>query len=244
MTRTVTSAPSSAPADWLRDGVRGFAVDVGSLIPARFDACARVFHPALGRDGSKITWEEVAAFNGRVFHPAAQWPAIAFVSDLTDVNDLQTPPPGAPWEAPPSEGSLDRDDAVTIGALLAVHTRSPEEILYAAWEGWGGLDDAIRSAPTFALPSRNYHLLTGALEAAAESVYADESWYQSFTYWWPSDRAWCLATEIDFDSTYVAGSEECIADVVGHPALEAERVAFTQGVGWRSDTINPNPMRI
>jgi hypothetical protein len=40
--------------------------------------------------------------------------------------------------------------------------------------------------------------------------------------WWPDDRAWCVATEIDLGWTYVGGSAALISDVVANPRLEAQ----------------------
>lgn len=42
---------------------------------------------------------------------------------------------------------------------------------------------------------------------------------------WPDDRAWCLATEIDSEVTYVGGSEELIAAVLGSEELETRAVS-------------------
>ena len=38
---------------------------------------------------------------------------------------------------------------------------------------------------------------------------------------WPRDRTWVLATEIDVDSTYVAGPASVVEAVLADPALEA-----------------------
>ena len=40
--------------------------------------------------------------------------------------------------------------------------------------------------------------------------------------WWPDDRAWCVATEIDLAWTYVGGSAALISDVLASPRLEAQ----------------------
>ena len=39
--------------------------------------------------------------------------------------------------------------------------------------------------------------------------------------WWPADRAWFVATEIDSFSTYVGGSQAAIDAVLASPNLEA-----------------------
>ena len=45
-------------------------------------------------------------------------------------------------------------------------------------------------------------------------------WVNSTNILWPDDHAWVLATDIDFDSTLVAGSTELIRDLVQTPGLE------------------------
>jgi hypothetical protein len=40
--------------------------------------------------------------------------------------------------------------------------------------------------------------------------------------WWPDDRAWCVATEIDLAWTYVGGPAALIGDVLANPHLEAQ----------------------
>ncbi len=43
-------------------------------------------------------------------------------------------------------------------------------------------------------------------------------------WWWPEDRQWFAATEIDFPWSYVGGSADLIDSLLGHPDLEAVRV--------------------
>ncbi len=48
--------------------------------------------------------------------------------------------------------------------------------------------------------------------------------------WWPDDRAWCVASEVDFHSTYVGGSRRLIDGLLGDERIEALEVAVTDGV--------------
>jgi hypothetical protein len=41
------------------------------------------------------------------------------------------------------------------------------------------------------------------------------------SYWWPADRAWCVAGDIDFEWLYVAGSQTLIDEVVALDVLDA-----------------------
>jgi hypothetical protein len=77
------------------------------------------------------------------------------------------------------------------------------------------------------LPFRSYYLREGPLDAAL-----DLGWYitaesfvpQSPNLFWPQDRAWCVASEIDLFCTLVAGSEALAGDLLADPRLEASRV--------------------
>ena len=66
------------------------------------------------------------------------------------------------------------DVAALLVRTLARHTTSADDCWFAVSEGWGALDDAFRGQPTFGLPNRNYHLASGPLAAASQSV---SSWH-------------------------------------------------------------------
>ena len=63
-------------------------------------------------------------------------------------------------------------------------------------------------------------------------------WGQSPNIWWPEDRAWCVATEIDSLDTYIGGSKACIERVLGRPDLEALPIGLGARVDASGDTIN------
>lgn len=44
---------------------------------------------------------------------------------------------------------------------------------------------------------------------------------QSPSLFWPADDAWCVASEIDFDSTLVGGSSALVQAITDSAALEA-----------------------
>lgn len=56
---------------------------------------------------------------------------------------------------------------------------------------------------------------------------------------WPADRAWVVASEIDWDSTIVAGSRELIDAVLTDPTFEAFEVDEHSDLSWDGDTVNP-----
>src|ERR1019366_4600491 len=79
------TAPDATAADWIALGLRGFAESVLSLVPAGFEAYARIFHPAARAEApTRVRWQEVATANGRVAHPAMQWPSIVKTHGFAD----------------------------------------------------------------------------------------------------------------------------------------------------------------
>jgi hypothetical protein len=251
------------PAKWIAERLHPFAQDAGSIIPPGFDAYARIFHPAMRRVGETqvpVTWREIADSNLRVHHPEMQFGSlVALVGTPTRYLDRQ-PQPGL-FDSWPRIGTLPLDVARLLVDILRGHTATPERCWFAAWTGRGSLDDGsqimlggtkgrpqpvpadlYREKPkghgTFNLPHREYDLARGSLDDALYGVKWD---YQSASIWWPDDRTWCVATEVDFDWTYVGGSNACIAAVLADPNLEVLPARLSDGVTYDSDRLNPTP---
>lgn len=229
------------PADWVVAEVRDFEYDVGSLVPTRFPAYARVFHPA-GRTGpggeEEVRWTAVAAANGRVAHPSMEW---ASITGSWGYQHGETQP--GLWDRPPPEGSLPAPQGRQLAELLAPRTGAPDRCWFGVWDGWGGAVIRTDGVPTVALPARPTLLFSGPLSAAATS-FTTRSWHhQSASVWWPDDRAWFVATEVDLMATYVGGSAACIAALVADDRLEALPVSVDERVTWDSDEVNGAPPR-
>jgi hypothetical protein len=100
----------------------------------------------------------------------------------------------------------------------------------------------VREGPRFEIPQRAFYLFEGPLDAAGELGHRprpDVFFPQSPNIFWPNDHAWCVATEIDLDSTYVAGSNALAKALLAEPGLEAFRVQPTDAIGHDSDKVNP-----
>ena len=250
------------PARWIAERLHPFAQDAGAIVPPGFKAYARIFHPAIrhvGDVGLPVTWRDIAAANLRAYHPEMQFGALVALVGTPTAPRAQ---PGL-FDDWPRTGTLRLEDARALVDVLARHTTTPERCWFAAWEGFGSLEDGSMvmltidggrpvhpppelyrerpKQPTFQLPGRGYYLAKGPVTAALETVYGMKLSYQSASLWWPHDRAWCVATEIDLDSTYVGGTKECIAAVLSSPDLEALPAQLSDGISYASDPINPRP---
>jgi hypothetical protein len=252
-------------ADWIRERLHPFAQDVGSVVPPGFGAYARIFHPASQRTADanrrpvEVRWSDVAAWNGKAVHPEMQFHAIG--GPWHDRAQGQ-----GPTIHEPRVGVLsDRQTAALVG-LLSQHTATPDACWLCLWEGYGYFNPGAiawltasppgrrpkppgfgfgrlrlarpRTArPVFperkrvTLPRRDYLLFTGSVAEA-------QGWEDGPNLWWPDDRAWCVASEIDFPYTYVGGTSELIEKILHHPALEALPAKVADGITATSDTIN------
>lgn len=238
MTRLVPAA-DAAPADWIVDALQTFGESAHSIVPACFSSYLRIFHPAArteeGGELRPVRWDEIALANGTTANPAMQFPAIT--RDSRFVHESQ---PGI-YDDPPSEGSAPAEVVGALVTVLARHTTSPQRCWFAWWDGFGYMRADFTGAAEFRLPGREYHLLGGPIEAAIESALPQSYTNQSPNIWWPDDRTWCVATEIDFNTTYVGCSDACRDDILAEPTLEASAIDPQTGIDWRSDPLNPYP---
>ena len=253
---------------------------VGEVIPAGFDAYARILHPAERRrgivPGAPVSWAEVARERGKVIHPEVQFPAL-IGAEL----DHRLPETDEFWM--PLEGSLPSELCPALLEILGRHTRTPDRCAFCLWDGFGFLHEGA-SAYLFAArgwrgrlqqgrmrrearrgarierrstrdvarvqihPSsdrrgafREYFLLRGPLESAATFVF-DDGHFQSPNLWWPDDRRWVLATEIDDWTTYVGGSRACVDELLASHELEVVPSAPELRFDMAGDRINASEL--
>jgi hypothetical protein len=224
-----------SPGSWIAEALRHDDT-VASLVPPVFGAYARVFHPAARFDGLEdvdVPWAEVAAANVTTAHPAMEWGSITGLMEFFHHGD-QTPL----WDMAPARGHLPEHVSRRLIDVLGRHTSTPADCWFGVWNGVG---DLSADAPALVLRGGDYWLVRGPVDIAAENM-AEEPSEQSAHLWWPADRAWFVATDIDLVTTYVGGSAACIAELLEHPGLEAAAVPASQRITWDADTVNPLPL--
>jgi hypothetical protein len=114
--------------------------------------------------------------------------------------------------------------------------------------GSGLLERDIAAGPRFDLHAdtgRSYVLFEAGADDFAEASWPrrapwvdDARGAQSPSIIWPDDHAWVLATEIDFDSTLVAGSAALIRELVQAPGLEVLPIRPGDDLTWEGDALN------
>lgn len=174
---------------------------------------------------------------------------------------------GSLWDGEnPERGNLNPQMLAILCDLLAGHTTAADDCCFCLWEGYGDLErygwlegDASkatheisdreqhlfspdeREGPKLHLPDRDYLVLVGPLSSALRIGW----WFgrrsfrpQSPNLFWPSDRTWFVASEIDFDSTLVGGSAELAEAIIRHPMLDAWAMQSQDLLAADADKVN------
>lgn len=102
--------------------------------------------------------------------------------------------------------------------------------------------EEVMAGPRLHHPGRDYLLFTGPLEAATDMGWwwPAKDWFepQSPNLFWPADQSWCVATEIDFDSTLLGGDTDVIDAVLASPHLETWPIDPDDSLGIGDDIVN------
>lgn len=204
--------PDAGAAEWLLSSLRPMhwrhmELPVGAFVPDSYGAVARVLHP--WHDGEQpVTWAAAATRLGDS--------SAAALDRRRDGHVL----PGIKGLYDPQVGQLDQVIAERMVHALTQATTTPEDVFVAVWSGWGNRpEDWHPTAALIPTPQRGHLLLRGALSALLHPV---EHFLPSGI-WWPADRAWVVATEVDYHWTFVAGSNELISTLITDPRLEVLR---------------------
>ena len=202
--RPTSPPPPGSPPPW--PGRRGTRRPRSS--PRCSTAYARVFHPAVryaGDEDVDVPWAEVAAANGTAAHPLMEWTSITGSDGL--------PRRGQPdplWDDPPPWAICPSTSPRAWPPCCARHTPRPTTAgsacpprgLPRSGPRPGAAGDA--GAPAGPRPGR-----------ARRGQLVPEPASQSANAWWPADRAWFVATDVDLVTTYVGGSAALVASPAG-----------------------------
>lgn len=259
-----------AAARWVAAGLDGEFGSVGALVPAEFSTVLRLFHPAYAQStpphpGAPVRWQEVARWSGRIVHPLMAFERLAVPLSV------QTQAP-KPWHDSPSWGRLDAPVLRDLVPLLAAHTQTPASCYFGVWEGHGifgrearrifdgDTQDAnpghsqasaltdVEQARRLAGVNRAYLIYKGSVEAVHS--FLDAPFYTTPNLWWPEDRGWFVATDVDLNSTYIGvgsgldssvgsgGNAGLIQTLQTHLRLEVLPILRSATTYFTGDTLN------
>lgn len=251
------------PASWIGPRLmgwgRGIGTPVGAVIPTGYPAYVRLLHP-VSEGSERLRWKDLVEAAHLVYHPMIQWERLP--SPLP-------PGMGKPY-SDPQIGQMSESLRRALVPHLARESSTPDSVYFGIWEGWGyfhhkssgeltSVDDPlsrrprrrvslrgphrtrgrhrkVEGRPTFSLPDRAYLLVhAGLADLTRLPRYVTPSLI------WPEDRAFCCATEIDFDSTLVGLSKEGARQILEDEDLESLPISVEDRLDIGGDTLNPYP---
>ncbi len=204
-----------APADWIESACRGVWWTVGALVPNQYSMVLRVAAP----DPMPGDWWsayralfEIVASAGALHTSTpdrawfAVWEGHGFESATTHIA----------WGDPPFD-----DDTRRRREEERLRLREEDRRRNTATRL------ALSRLPRFHLPNRTYYLFGGPVSAVAEVCYPDSpTEWRNPDLFWPDDRRWFVATDVDFWSLYVGGDDDLIADLIRSVPTSTELVAL------------------
>jgi hypothetical protein len=247
----------ASPATWLPDATIEHG-EAHSFIPACFEAYAQILHPAETPDGEPVSWqaiagwlevpllpgvwfqdlEELTARATRGNPPWTQEPPLGAIPDA--ILDLLTPVLARHTTSRHGWFCLWDGWAFLRGSMSMSVSRPvdnpPPPGTPSHFDAEPAFPAEILDGPKLHLPTRDYLLFEGPLDAPGE-LGAYVSWSpggartferQTPSLWWPDERAWCAANEIDASFTCIGGSRALIDELLGHPELEVLELDPTQ----------------
>jgi hypothetical protein len=257
----LTVLEDASPGEWIAPRLKD-GPGILATVPGGYEAYVRICHPASDVDAAPVDWSEVARATGRTAHPLMQWHALVGSADALNFR-------GSLWPGgSPERGNLAKPELQALCELLAGHTADPQRCFAGIWIGWGWvegtlidhLDPALHGPPVprpwseeqhrqrrqllWHPVGREYVVVSGPLSAMpvlAEPDAWGSVWPQSPNLLWPADRSWCLASEIDFDSTLVGGTEALIGALLDAPGLDSWRVGPGDSLTYDADLVNEVP---
>ncbi|KAB2810568.1 hypothetical protein F9L07_00940 [Pimelobacter simplex] len=193
----------TSPADWLAASYHA-ASEPGlrRLVPAGFEATLRIFHP-FARGDDLVTWQELCEERGSELRWNTSSSAIRAKTLV------------------PPERNLDPGQVKAIIRALSAATESGQElddVYVGAWVG-EGIYQRFEGLPTYRGP-RDCLLFRGRLsDLAAEADRDALGWHGEGPppirpyQWWPDSHHWYLISDVDLDSTLMAGDRALLEEI-------------------------------
>lgn len=155
-------------------------------------------------------WMRLATFGPSTFESYAR---LRIVPDPTEEGQAEAD------HGPPVIEEPELEQLRTLVGALSRWTSTPGDAYHCLWDGWGDVglgEPGVRHEP------RAYHLFRGPLSQLGEwgvLLGQGRASERVPAFVWPSDRAWCLAFDVDLHWAGIGASEEAIETIVEELAV-------------------------
>ncbi len=206
------SIDATISAEWLDQSCRGEWWTVGALVPNQYETLLRVRAPepipgdwwSLYRD----LFETIATIGeAHTSTPDRGWFAI------WEGHGFDTVSTQIAWpEAPVDEMEQTQRDLERRRLAVEDQRRNAE------------IREALGLVSRFERPGRRYYALTAPVNAVTRLRYPGDVEWRNPDLFWPDDRRWFVATDVDFWSLYIGGTASFAAAVATRVPTPTEPV--------------------
>lgn len=215
----VSAAHSVVAAGWIAGSCRGRWGTVGALVPNQYPLVLRVHAPD-PRPGDwwseyRDLFEIVASVGERhTSTPALAWFAVWEGHGFDRVTTQIA------WPDLPIDDATRRARADERARLRDVDDHRNTTIRAA-----------LAQVQRFDLPNRTYYLLEGQVTAATELRHPEPSdEWRNPDLFWPDDRRWFVATDVDFWSLYIGVDDDFVTELCSNVPTRSEIVALDRQI--------------
>ncbi|QIX27000.1 hypothetical protein ncot_10645 [Nocardioides sp. JQ2195] len=195
-------------ARWIAETIAPGTGIIRNYVPTDLDGVARVLHRA-GHDYD-LTWKRISAASGET------------LSSDTQFDDIRQ----SLGEEPPAEvGSLDPVSQERLTEILTEWRATQASVFFGWWTGSAkvGRLPGVHGAPAYRGP-RECVLFESEFDKLAHL--ATEVGVTPY-HWFDASKSWLVVTELDFDSTLVAGPSDLIDAITSDTVLEAFETSYS-----------------
>jgi hypothetical protein len=193
-------ADATTSTRWIDEACQGEWWTVGALVPNHYEGLLRVYAPApcdAWWSAYREIFEVVASVGERhTSSPDEAWFAVWEGHGFDNITSRVVW-----WDAPADEAEQQaRDDE-------RHRLRDEDRRRNAA------IRTELNRIPRSDRPGRAYYLLTGPVRAVTELHHPDAPEWRNPDLFWPDDRRWFVATDVDFWSLYIGGSSSFVREI-------------------------------
>ena len=141
------------------------------------------------------------------------------------------------------DDTLPDDDQLRIAVgMLLQHAGSSADGYLLVWDGWGedAFPEPALRTPRVVVPNREYYLCRVSLPDFVSGAVGD-SWQAETdrpmpppAFIWPSDRAWCITSDVDPHWAGIGAEEALIEKLLAEPRIDVVPVETDQKLPFYS----------
>ena len=197
----VKAADTTASAEWIARARRGSLGTVGSLVPNEYASFVRVYAPPPIPEDWWATYRDLYGAVAEVGARHTSQPERAWFA-VWEGHGFDTATSHVAWLEPPAD-EAERRDREEHRARVRDEGRRRNTAIRAQ----------LGVVPRFAVPDRTYYLMEGSVEAAVGLRDPSSGQWRNPDLYWPDDRRWFVATDVDFWSLYIGGDDDFITEL-------------------------------